>query len=194
MGIEALEGWGERGEVHTQRDYRTPFLRVAPGEYVHIIVTCHMPWRYPGHWGVGGIDPCGGDECEFCRQGIGAQMRYVFDVYHATERRELVWETGESLALCVRALANGAASIRGLPLELHKASASERSRTICAPWAEGNMELMRLFPVDVDLNPEIPHSIDSRRILREWWAWRGAGRGAGQSGALRTEFSTGTSG
>ena len=172
MGIEIREGWAEQDEARPGvKDYRGLFLKNPPGEYPEIIVTCHLPWRYWGHWAVGGVHPCEGEECRHCRSGQGAQLRYVFDVWRPSERRELVWETTEAVAVLVREVSGGTTTLRGLPLQLGKTSTSSRSRTSVVLWREGELAVMRLCPCDVDGVPELPHTIDSRAVLREWWAY-----------------------
>jgi len=88
--------------------------------------------------------PCIGEECDFCKDGVGSQVRYVLAVIETSSRRAGLIEFGKSNGQLIRDWTLRNNGLRGMRIEVSKTSKSIQSRTIVAyveqplePWYLG---------------------------------------------------------
>jgi hypothetical protein len=114
---EGNEGWSDWTWFHARS--------AAPSRFT---ILCDTPVHYAGHFAKGRMVPCVGDACPMCAKGLGTQARYVFSVVEWETRRVGLLELGRGHALQVRDWGKTGGTIRGVSLELQRASHSKQSR------------------------------------------------------------------
>lgn len=87
------------------------------------------PFWYTGHYSGKRMFPCSGEGCGFCEEGIGSQLRYVFAVVETSSRRAGLIEFGKSNGLLIRDWMGRNNGLRGMRIEVAKASKNPQSRT-----------------------------------------------------------------
>jgi len=141
MGVESLrrlidearpdvglgEGWDLPDPVRQAVDFH--WFHVTPKKRLVLAVLSTKPTWYVGHFYQGRMRQCERVDCSLCAAQIGAQVRYVFAVVEVTTRIVGVLEVGKEVGLLIRDQAAGRGFLRGLVIELGKASGSRQSRT-----------------------------------------------------------------
>jgi hypothetical protein len=95
-----------------------------------LVLLSQQPVWYTGHYVCGRMMPCIGEECEFCKSGIGAQIRYCFGVAEDATRRVGLIEFGQNNGQLLRDWAYRLGGLRGMSIEVEKHSRSAQSRTV----------------------------------------------------------------
>jgi len=85
--------------------------------------------------------PCCGDECQLCKEGVAAQVRYVLAAAETSTKRVGIIEVGRGIGLQVKDWSMRNGGLKGMHLEFMKHSHSKQSRTevnyideALAPW------------------------------------------------------------
>lgn len=121
------EGWDPPEGTQGWSDWH--WWRVPVGKVLELIILSEKPLGYSGHFTKGRMGPCYGEGCKLCREGIGAQLRYIVGAVEVGTRRVGMWDMGRSVAMEVRDLAAGRGAVRGLCLDVSHYSRARQSRT-----------------------------------------------------------------
>ena len=114
---EGSNGWTDWTWFHARA--------AAPSRFT---ILCVSPVHYSGHFSKGRMVPCAGDDCPLCAKGLGSQARYVFSVVEWETRRVGLLELGRGHALQVQDWIPANGGLRGLTIEIQRASHSKQSR------------------------------------------------------------------
>ena len=165
------EGWSEPGGP--SEDYRSPFFHVPGGGEARLVLLSEVPVRYWGHWTRTGLQPCGDRSCRLCDEGVGRQLRYVFDAYVWDQMRVAVWEVSCQNATRIRDLVGEGSSCRGEGVVCWKSTGSRHSRTEVRLWEGALPELAQRFGVSADRSVDFPLGLGAAAVLRRWWSAQG---------------------
>lgn len=165
------EGWSEPGGSND--DYRSPFFHVARAGESRLVLLADVPVRYWGHWTRAGLQPCGERSCKLCDEGVGRQLRFVFDVYAWDQMRVAVWEVSSQIAARIRELVGEASSCRGEGVVVWKSTSSKQSRTEVRLWEGALPELATRFGMTPDRRVDLPLGLGAAAVLQRWWAAQG---------------------
>ena len=97
-------------------------------EPLGLLIISEAPVNYSGHYARGRMRPCSGDGCAYCEKNVGKQARYVFCAVRIRDGKVGILELGRPAALVVRDLSQARGRIKGLAIELFRASESKHSR------------------------------------------------------------------
>ena len=165
------EGWGESGG--SDDDYRSPFFHVARTAESRVVLLSDVPVRYWGHWTRTGLRPCGERRCEQCDEGVGRQLRFVFDVFVWDQARVAVWEVSSQVAARIRELVGEASTCRGEGVLVWKSTEAKQSRTHVRLWEGCLPELVKRFGMAADRQVDLPLGLGAAAVLKRWWLAQG---------------------
>lgn len=154
---EPEQGWGDTGSA-TPGGSVTWFHVPASGALTGVCLS-PAPVRYAGHWIGGGMKPCVGSTCEWCRRGIGSQQRWVLCLWDQAVNVEGLLELGRWGAEQVRQASEVAGCLRGLELSLARSEPTSRARVKLASWRARE-----------DLKGALPQGLDVPAVLRDLWS------------------------
>ena len=120
-------GWEPPEGVAGWSDFH--WWKVPAGRILQLIIVSEQPLGYSGHFVKGRMQPCQGEDCQVCHEGIGAQLRYLFAAVEPTTRRVGIWDTSRAVAQELRDRSIARGSLRGMWLTLSHHSHSKQSRT-----------------------------------------------------------------
>jgi hypothetical protein len=95
-----------------------------------LVLLSRSPVWYTGHFNGGRMAPCYNEGCEYCKAGIGSQVRYCFGVVDEVTRRPGLIELGKGNGELLRDWAYRSGGLRGLTVEISKHSRAQQSRTL----------------------------------------------------------------
>lgn len=136
--------------------------KIPGGKVIELILVCDGPLGYAGHFQHGRMEPCYGEGCKACKEGIGAQIRYMFGAVEPNTKRTGIWDVGRSVGLLVRDAGDRRAGMRGLWLAITHQTASRRSQT--------DFEVLDQIVPDWVKGIECP---DRQRAIVETWRRKG---------------------
>lgn len=154
------DGWDIPEGVTPWSDFH--WWKVAGNRVLELVVLCERPLWYVGHYHRGRMVPCLGDDCRLCRDGVGAQVRYVISAAEVSTRRVGLLEVGRGVGLQLRDWAAACGRLRGLWLELTKQTSAKQSRM--------EVSLVQKDPGDWYLGLGIP---DIQKALYATWGKAG---------------------
>jgi hypothetical protein len=131
------EGWDVDSAAAGSSDFR--WYRVSGNKGLDVVVLSERPINYVGHYDKGRMHLCVGEDCRYCAQQVGAQIRYCVAVAEVLTRRPGLLELGRTVALELRDLADKAGYLRGLRVFIGKHSHSKHSR-MEVEWIEKGAE------------------------------------------------------
>lgn len=123
---KVYDGWDVQDEAVGSTDFR--WYKVRPGRPLHVVILSDSPSSYVGHFDKGRMHVCIGDDCRWCADQVGAQLRYCVAVAEVLTRRPGLLEVGRSVALEIRDAADRGGGLRGLSVVISKHSSSRHSR------------------------------------------------------------------
>lgn len=121
------EGWDPPEDICGNPDFHW-FKVPSRGSLVLVMLGTGPVW-YTGHFTDGRMWPCSGEECELCKRGIGAQLRYVVACCEPVSRKVGMLEIGKNHGLQLKDWCGRAAGFKGMMVEFSKHSAARQSRT-----------------------------------------------------------------
>jgi len=127
MTLGSWEGWDPPEGTQGWSDWH--WWKIPTGKVLQLVVLSRKPLGYSGHFHRGRMCPCYGEGCQLCREGIGAQLRYVVGAADLITRRVGMWDMGRSVGLELRELAVDRDSVRGLMVAAGHYSRARQSRT-----------------------------------------------------------------
>lgn len=119
-------GWDPPAKELGWNDFT--WWKVRPNRAMVLYVLSDQPVWYSGHFYRGRMQPCLGEDCKCCADGINAQLRYVIACAEPISGRAGLLEIGRSVALQLRDWAETRGKMRGLCFEITKYSGSKNSR------------------------------------------------------------------
>ena len=142
------EGWEPPAAVRDAVEFH--WFHVQPGRAVVLCVLSGQPLWYVGHFQNGRMGPCRPAGCESCAKGIGRQLRYVVSCVELSSRQLGVLEVSSSVAELLKQWSLSAGGLRGLIVEIEKASRSKHSR-MEASWVHETPPawVMAMAPLDL---------------------------------------------
>ena len=102
--------------------------KVPANRVLVLVCLSEGPVWYSGHFVKGRMEPCYGDGCKSCREGIGAQARYIFVCVEPLSRKVGLLEVSRSVALELREIADARGQLRGMTFEIGKHTRHKQSR------------------------------------------------------------------
>lgn len=138
-------GWEPEGESVASSDFR--WYKVRPNKGLDVVILSESPLHYNGHFHQGRMHLCVGEDCRYCADNLGAQVRYCFAVAETSTRRVGLLELGRSVALEIRDLADIRGSLRGLRVFICKHSNSRHSRMEVEAVRDTEESWWRFLPV-----------------------------------------------
>lgn len=166
MGESYGSGWDVDNEVVGSSDFR--WYKVRPGKGIDLIILSEAPIWYVGHFVGGRMHRCDGENCRYCADQVGSQLRYCVAVAEVTTERPGLLEMGRTVALEVRDLADKAGSMRGLRLFFRKYSSSRHSRMEVERVRDTDVKFWRTLPVpDVVRALELTWEKDGTHIEKD---------------------------
>lgn len=120
------EGWTPPDAVRDEVDFH--WFHIKPGCSLVLLLVGDRPIWYVGHFVGGRMRPCDGVECRECAEGIGRQIRYVFQVVEPGSRRGGCIEVSKSVALQVQDWVAHRGQMAGTMIEFEHVSKSKHSR------------------------------------------------------------------
>lgn len=155
--MKLSEGWGSPDGLRSEDQWT--WFHANGEEPLALVVLSETPTSYVGHYVAGRMRPCDGDSCTFCERGTGRQARWVMCCVRVKDGVIGMLEVGKPLALQIRDWSESRGRLRGLAIELYRASRSKHSRIEIARF-EGTVPLPFLkFP-----------SLDVPKVLKATWA------------------------
>jgi hypothetical protein len=124
------EGWDLPDGVSPWSDFH--WFRVTGKNVLEVVVLSEVPSWYVGHFYGKRMVPCYGEGCRMCKDGVGAQVRYVLGCVEVSSKRIGLLEVGKSVGDMIRDWVGRRGQLRGMWLELSKHSFSKQSRMECA--------------------------------------------------------------
>lgn len=98
------------------------------GEPLALLIISAAPVAYTGHFYRGRMRPCADENCQLCEKNIGKQARYVFSAVRIRDGKIGILEVGRPAALVIRDLGLRRGAVKGISIELFRASESKHSR------------------------------------------------------------------
>lgn len=120
------EGWDMPVQFEGWSDFH--WWKVPANRILILVCLSEGPVWYSGHFLKGRMEPCYGDGCKACREGVGAQARYIFVCVEPLSRKVGLLEVSRSVALELREMAEGRGQLRGLTFEIGKHTRHKQSR------------------------------------------------------------------
>jgi hypothetical protein len=74
------------------------------------------------------MQQCKGRGCELCKKGLGTQLRYVVSCVDVSTRQVGVFEFGASVSTLIKQWSTGFGYLKGMIIEVTRASKSKHSR------------------------------------------------------------------
>lgn len=124
-------GFGEGFEVPAESAPWSDFhwFAVSPREVLNLVILSSRPMWYTGHFYSGRMEPCLGQRCDRCAEGVGAQVRYCFGVAETSTKRIGLVEMGRGNGLLLQDWSFVQGGLRGMLIEMSKQSKASQSRT-----------------------------------------------------------------
>jgi len=119
-------GWDVPGAVRDRVEFH--WFHVPTSGALVLSVLSQAPVWYVGHFSSGRMRPCTGSGCECCEHGIGTQLRYLVSCVEMSTRQVGVFEFGPSISILIKQWASGMGYLKGMILEVTRASKSKHSR------------------------------------------------------------------
>lgn len=119
-------GWDVPAEVRDRVEFHW-FHAPISGALVLGVLSASPAW-YVGHFAKGRMLKCEGKGCEYCEKGLGTQLRFVVCGADLSTRQVGVFEFGSTVAALVKQWTLGLGSLRGMILEITRATKSKHSR------------------------------------------------------------------
>lgn len=120
------EGWDMPVQFEGWSDFH--WWKVPANRVLVLVCLSEGPVWYSGHFLKGRMEPCQGEGCRSCREGVGAQARYIFVCLEPLARKVGLLEVSRSVALEFREIAEGRGALRGLTFEIGKHTRHKQSR------------------------------------------------------------------
>lgn len=121
------EGWEVPPEAEPPMDFQ--WFKVSTRRPLSVVILSEEPLWYAGHYVQNRMWPCLGKDCELCRDGIGAQLRYVFAVAEISAGKVGLLEVSRVIATTLREWISRRGQLKGMTVEFQKHSLSRQSRT-----------------------------------------------------------------
>lgn len=125
-GADVGVGWDVPESVRDAIEFH--WFHVGPSGVLQLVLLGNQPGWYVGHFDRGRMRQCGRGDCDLCRKGVGAQLRYVLPAAELVTRRSGLMEVGKGVGLLVRDWAISRGGMRGMVIELTRAARSKHSR------------------------------------------------------------------
>jgi len=119
-------GWEVPADVRDRVEFHWFHVPIS-GCLVLGILSAAPAW-YVGHFEKGRMRQCIGKGCICCEQGLGSQLRYVVSAVDLSTHQVGVLEFGASVAELIRQWASGFGYLRGMMIEISRATKSKHSR------------------------------------------------------------------
>lgn len=150
------EGWDMPVEFQGWSDFH--WWKISGNRVLNLVMVSEKPTWYSGHFVKGRMEPCYGEGCKACSEGVGAQARYIFAAVEPISRKIGLLEVSRTVALEFRDMSFERGQLRGTYFEISKHSRHKQSR----------MEIHKLPELDgfVIAAFEVP---DIKAALRLTW-------------------------
>jgi len=119
-------GWDVPHEVKDRVEFHWFHVPVT-GCLVLGILSIAPTW-YVGHFDNKRMQQCEGKGCDLCDKGIGTQLRYVVSAVDISTHQVGVFEFGASVSQLIQQWSAGLGYLRGMMIEVTRASKSKHSR------------------------------------------------------------------
>jgi len=119
-------GWDVPTDVRDRVEFH--WFHVPSTGVLVLCVLSQAPVWYVGHFDKGRMRQCTGRGCDMCAKGIGTQLRYIVSVVDVSTHQIGVFEFGQSVSLLIKQWSSGLGFLKGMILEVTRASKSKHSR------------------------------------------------------------------
>jgi hypothetical protein len=127
-------------EVADRVDFH--WFHVPVGGSLNLCLLPPKPVWYVAHWVGGRMIPCEKDDCRYCAEGLGTQIRYVLSVVEITTRQPGLIELGKTNGLLIRDWGGCDGYPTWVAFEVYRPGRAKQSRLdvrrleqSCLPWA-----------------------------------------------------------
>jgi hypothetical protein len=119
-------GWDVPSDVKDRVEFHWFHVPVT-GSLVLGVLSPAPTW-YVGHFDGKRMQECTGKGCDLCTKGMGTQLRYVVSCVDISTHQVGVFEFGASVSMLIQQWSSGLGYLRGLTIEIGRASKSKHSR------------------------------------------------------------------
>ena len=119
-------GWDVPAEVRDRVEFH--WFHVPGSGALVLGVLSNAPVWYVGHFDGGRMRPCNAKGCDLCAKGLGRQLRYLVSAVDLSTRQIGVFEFGASISMLIKQWSSGLGYLKGMMIEVTRATKSKHSR------------------------------------------------------------------
>lgn len=120
------KGWDVPTNMQGWTDFH--WWKVTGTRVLNLVMISEEPEWYLGHYVKGRMEPCYGDGCKTCREGVGQQQRFIFAAIEPISKKIGLLETSRTVGLEIRDLGGRRGGIHGMYFEITKHTRHKQSR------------------------------------------------------------------